>query len=145
MARALAANPSIILMDEPFGAVDEQTRLQLQQELLQIHARFGQTILFVTHDIHEAFRLGDRIVLIDEGKILQAGSKEELVFEPASERVSSFLGTKGFSALLDDELLCDLHAQVQSGSFDPDLCLQRLAAIKGPALKAGPSASDRSP
>ena len=138
VARALAAEPSIILMDEPFGAVDEQTRTQLQEQLLSIHRRFGQTILFVTHDIHEAFKLGTRIVLIDEGKILQDGSKEELVFCPASDRVSAFLGLKGFSALFDETLLGELYEQVKSGELDALHCLRLLGQMKKDQHEAGP-------
>ena len=74
VARALAADPPIVLMDEPFGAVDPITRKQLQAELRRIQAEVQKTIVFVTHDISEAFSLGDRIVLMSEGRIVQNGT-----------------------------------------------------------------------
>ncbi|MDD3928834.1 MAG: ABC transporter ATP-binding protein [Sphaerochaeta sp.] len=126
VARALAADPSIILMDEPFGAVDEQTRSQLQDQLKRIHRQFGQTILFVTHDIHEAFRLADRIVLIHEGTILQDGSPVDLVFHPRDEAVSTFLGKRGFSALLDQMVMDKLYTRLQAGTLDVDLLVSQL-------------------
>ncbi len=126
VARALAANPSIILMDEPFGAVDEQTRTQLQDQLKNIHRKLGQTILFVTHDIHEAFRLGTRIVLIHDGRIVQDGTAEDLVFRPQHPFVRSFLGKKGFSALFDEAVLAALYPLVLQGELDMQGCLALL-------------------
>nr|WP_321264966.1 ATP-binding cassette domain-containing protein [uncultured Sphaerochaeta sp.] len=120
VARALAANPSIILMDEPFGAVDEQTRTQLQDQLKEIHNKLHQTILFVTHDIHEAFRLGTKIVLISDGKIIQEGTKEDLVFHPKHPFVRSFLGLKGFSALFDEQVMAKLYHRIEKGELSMD-------------------------
>ncbi len=128
VARALAAEPSIILMDEPFGAVDEQTRTQLQDQLKRIHRQFGQTILFVTHDIHEAFRLADRIVLIHEGHIIQEGTPEELVFHPKEESVRTFLGKRGLSALLEERVMDGLYDRLQTGMLDVD---QLVSPLKG--------------
>lgn len=128
VARALAAEPSIILMDEPFGAVDEQTRTQLQDQLKRIHRQFGQTILFVTHDIHEAFRLADRIVLIHEGHIIQEGTPEELVFHPKEESVRTFLGKRGLSALLEERVINGLYDRLQTGMLDVD---QLVSPLKG--------------
>lgn len=128
VARALAAEPSIILMDEPFGAVDEQTRTQLQDQLKRIHRQFGQTILFVTHDIHEAFRLADRIVLIHEGHIIQEGTPEELVFHPKEESVRTFLGKRGLSALLEERVINGLYERLQTGVLDVD---QLVFPLKG--------------
>ncbi len=132
VARALAAEPSIILMDEPFGAVDEQTRSQLQDQLKRIHHQFGQTILFVTHDIHEAFRLADRIVLIHEGRIIQEGTREELVFHPKDEAVRSFLGKRGFSALLDQMVMDKLYMRLQAGTLDVDELVSQLRGDASP-------------
>ncbi|HEV2128976.1 MAG TPA: ATP-binding cassette domain-containing protein [Thermomicrobiales bacterium] len=92
VARALAADADIILMDEPFGAVDPITRNQLQRWLRQIQAEVHKTIVFVTHDINEAFLLGDRIVLMNNGAIEQNGTPEELLREPASDFVREFIG-----------------------------------------------------
>jgi osmoprotectant transport system ATP-binding protein len=92
VARALAADADIILMDEPFGAVDPITRNQLQRWLRHIQAEVHKTIVFVTHDINEAFLLGDRIVLMNNGKIEQNGTPAALLREPASTFVREFIG-----------------------------------------------------
>ena len=100
VARALAADPEIILMDEPFGAVDEITRNSLQDELFKISSALHKTIIFVTHDIEEAFKLGSRIALLNKGKIVQDGTKEELIFFPQAKFVEDFFGCKNFAAFL---------------------------------------------
>ncbi|MGH2614842.1 MAG: ABC transporter ATP-binding protein [Thermomicrobiales bacterium] len=92
VARALAADPPIVLMDEPFGAVDPITRKQLQRELRRIQAEVRKTIVFVTHDISEAFLLGDRIVLMAEGRIVQNGTPADLLRNPADPFVTAFIG-----------------------------------------------------
>ena len=84
VARALAADPEILLMDEPFGALDAITREALQQELLALRARIGKTIMFVTHDILEALTLGDRIAVMHEGRLQQVGTPAELLQAPAN-------------------------------------------------------------
>ncbi len=112
VARALAADPPIILMDEPFGAVDEVTRSQLQQEMLNIHKELKKTILFVTHDIHEAMTLASKIVLMNQGKIEQEASPVDLVLSPANDFVRSFLGSKGFTSILDSQIVNDLYQRL---------------------------------
>lgn len=87
IARALAASPELLLMDEPFGAVDEITRAQLQNEIKKIHNETGITIMFVTHDISEALKLGTKVMVMNGGKIEQYASPEETVKNPASEFV----------------------------------------------------------
>jgi osmoprotectant transport system ATP-binding protein len=101
VARALAADPEIILMDEPFGAVDELTRRSLQDEIQNIHRKLGKTIVFVTHDIEEAIKLGNRIVLLNEGEIEQLGTKKELIFSPKNDFVRNFFGNRNFVAYLN--------------------------------------------
>ena len=93
IARALAARPEILLMDEPFGAVDEITRGQLQQEICRIHEDRGITILFVTHDIEEALKLGSRVLILDQGKIEQYAAPEEILQNPATEFVKQLVGS----------------------------------------------------
>lgn len=88
IARALAAAPEILLMDEPFGAVDEITRGQLQKEIQRIHRESGITILFVTHDIGEALKLGTRVLVLDQGAVQQCDAPEEVLHHPATEFVS---------------------------------------------------------
>ncbi len=90
--RALAADPSIILMDEPFGALDPITRDVMQEEVRTLQRKLGKTIVFVTHDMNEALKLSDEIVFMDQGKILQKASPEEILENPANETVKEFLG-----------------------------------------------------
>jgi osmoprotectant transport system ATP-binding protein len=92
LARALAANPTTMLMDEPFGALDAITRTRLQGELKAIHRRLGQTILFVTHDIEEAVRLADRIAVMRAGKVVQYDDPLRIVMHPADDFVSDLVG-----------------------------------------------------
>ncbi len=92
VARALAADPEVLLMDEPFGALDPITRASLQAELARIHRLSGKTIVLVTHDIDEALRLATRIVMLDHGRIVQAGTPAELLAHPANDRVAEFIG-----------------------------------------------------
>ena len=91
LARALAASPDILLMDEPFGAVDEITRKQLQQEIKGIHQKLGVTIFFVTHDIREAMKLGTRVLIMDQGKIMQEGSPSQIRDHPKEGFVRELL------------------------------------------------------
>jgi osmoprotectant transport system ATP-binding protein len=91
-ARALANNPDIILMDEPFSALDPITREQLQNELLSLQEELHKTIVFVTHDIDEAIKLGDRIAVMSEGRIIQFDTPEEILKNPVNSFVESFVG-----------------------------------------------------
>ena len=93
VARALAADPNILLMDEPFGAVDPIVRRDLQDQLLELQQRLGKTILLVTHDVDEAFRLGDQVVLLKTGGVVaQAGTPEQIMASPADDFVRDFIG-----------------------------------------------------
>jgi len=89
VARALAADPAYLLMDEPFGALDALSRETLQQELLSLKRRLKKTIIFVTHDIFEALLLGDRIAILHEGNLQQIGTKKEVLASPATEFVQN--------------------------------------------------------
>jgi osmoprotectant transport system ATP-binding protein len=90
--RALAASPDVILMDEPFSALDPMTRLGLQDDIKRIQQDLGNTIVFVTHDMDEALKLADTIIFIESGRIVQMGSPEDLLAAPATELVRKFLG-----------------------------------------------------
>ena len=92
VARALASDPPIILMDEPFSALDPITREQLQDELLHLQSAMKKTIVFVTHDMDEALKLADLVVLMKDGQIAQAAPGDDILREPASEFVRSFIG-----------------------------------------------------
>ncbi|MEW8993265.1 ATP-binding cassette domain-containing protein [Clostridium sp.] len=92
LARALAASPEILLMDEPFGAVDEITRKLLQEEILRIYKELSVTIVFITHDIKEALKLGTRVLVMDKGKIIQIGSPAEIKENPKTDFVRKLIG-----------------------------------------------------
>ena len=93
LARALATDPAILLMDEPFGALDAITRSRMQAELLRIQRGVRKTVVFVTHDVDEAFRLGSLIAVMSEGRLVQAGTPAELLTRPADDFVRRLLGT----------------------------------------------------
>ncbi len=116
VARALAADPDVLLMDEPFGALDPIARSGLQTELSRIHRATGKTIVFVTHDIDEALMLATRIVLIDGGRIVQAGMPHALLKAPANDFVRDFLGRDDLGLkLLSTEKVID---HMRAGDFD---------------------------
>lgn len=92
VARALAADPQVLLMDEPFGALDPVTRGALQQEMTRIHRLLGRTIVLVTHDIDEALRLAEHLVLMDGGGVVQQGTPLEMLTAPANDFVQAFFG-----------------------------------------------------
>jgi osmoprotectant transport system ATP-binding protein len=92
VARALAADPEVLLMDEPFGAVDPLTREVLQQEMLRVHRQTGKTIVFVTHDMDEALKLASRIAILNKGRLVQYDRPIELLTQPADDFVGSFIG-----------------------------------------------------
>ncbi len=93
VARALAADPSILLMDEPFGAVDPLTREILQTEFLEIQNRVKKTIVFITHDLDEAIKLADKLIIMKDGKIIQDDSPDRILTEPKNQFIRDFIGT----------------------------------------------------
>ncbi len=105
LARALAAEPEIVLLDEPFGALDPLTRDHLQQEFQRIRAELGLTVVFVTHDMVEALLLGDRIAVLDEGRLIQVGTPGELLGSPATPRVAELMETPRRQAQVVDRFL----------------------------------------
>ncbi|WP_439690677.1 ABC transporter ATP-binding protein [Curtobacterium sp. SP.BCp] len=93
VARGLAVDPNVLLMDEPFGAVDPLVRNDLQDELIRLQRELGKTVVFVTHDIDEAFKLGDQVVILKKGgEIAQQGTPAEILAEPADDFVANFIG-----------------------------------------------------
>ncbi len=92
VARALGADPPILLMDEPFGAIDPINRVELQAEFLKIQEKIRKTIIFVTHDIYEAIKMGDRIVLMKQGKLVQYDTPSNILYRPKDEFVEGFVG-----------------------------------------------------
>ena len=100
VARALAADPDVLLMDEPFAAVDPITRDALQSELIRVHRATGKTIVFVTHDIEEALRLATVIAIMDRGRLAQTGTPLDIIEHPASDFVRDFVGVQGIGLKL---------------------------------------------
>lgn len=106
--RALAADPPVILMDEPFGALDPITRDGLQDEFKALQKKLKKTIIFVTHDMDEAVKMADRIVFMRDGKILQAAAPEEMLRHPADPMISEFLGRHSYSSSGEDMICGDV-------------------------------------
>ncbi|MBS4220563.1 glycine betaine/L-proline ABC transporter ATP-binding protein [Bacillus sp. FJAT-49711] len=100
LARALANDPDILLMDEAFSALDPLIRKDMQNELLQLHDEMGKTIIFITHDLDEALRIGDRIALMKDGEIVQVGSPEEILMNPSNQYVERFVEDVDLSKVL---------------------------------------------
>jgi osmoprotectant transport system ATP-binding protein len=145
VARALAADPDVLLMDEPFGALDPGTREAIQDEFLRLHARLGKAVVIVTHDIAEAGKLAGDIVLMDRGQIIQQGSLKDLLLRPAGERVRAFLGRQGqglaLEALRLEHLLPDLSQVPVTANpirLSPDI---RLGQVLVAVVDAGDNAT----
>lgn len=128
LARALAADPPVLLMDEPFGALDAVTRAGITHEFSQLEVLKNKTIVLVTHDIREAFDLGNKILLMDKGKIVQEGTPADLLFNPVNSFVSSFFEDQRMQLELNAVLLKDIwpflplnnYAEVKNDTIDVD-------------------------
>lgn len=118
-ARALAADPAIMLMDEPFGAIDPITRVKLQDEFRQILKKVSKTVVIVTHDLDEAIKMGDRIAIMRDGRLLQYDTPEAILAKPANDFVESFLG--------------------------PDRAIKRLSLIPASSVMGGPAGQPSGP
>ncbi len=130
VARALAADPPVLLMDEPFGAVDPITRASLQDELIRLHAEIGTTIVFVTHDFAEAVKLGDRIaVLGDQSSIQQYDTPEAILANPATEMVEGFVGKGALLQQLGLKRVRDVHLEQRPTAHENDPVDQLARAI----------------
>ena len=114
LARALAADPPVLLMDEPFGALDAITRKSITQEFSSIEVLKSKTIVLVTHDIGEAFELGDRILLMDKGKIVQQGRSIDLLFHPESQFVNDFFSSQKMLLELHSVYLKDIFQNLEN-------------------------------
>ena len=112
LARALVADPAVLLMDEPFGALDNVTRSKIHAEFKALDELKRKTIIMVTHDVQEAFELGDRICLMDKGKIVQNGTPAELLFKPKNKFVSDFLHEQRLQLEFKSVLLSDIKQEI---------------------------------
>jgi osmoprotectant transport system ATP-binding protein len=145
VARALAADPPIILMDEPFGAVDPITRKQLQRELRRIQGEVRKTIVFVTHDIGEAFLLADRIVLMLDGRVVQNGSPADLLRRPSDPFVTTFIGEDRGLRALQYTNLAELASPLSGAPAADGLILPGAISVLEAARelgRQGPAAGD---
>jgi len=118
LARALALDPDILLMDEAFSALDPLIRSDMQDELLELQSRVKKTIVFISHDLDEAFKLGDRIVLMKDGEIVQEGTAEDILAKPANEYVERFVEGIDISKVLTAESV--MHRPQEVASFKND-------------------------
>ena len=147
VARALAARPALLLMDEPFGALDPLTRQALQQTLLDLQQSQRCTTVLVTHDIDEALRLGDQLVLLDQGRVLQAGTPLQLLAQPASAQVADFLGRAALGQRLLGQrqvggLLRPGEAAVGDGLRPGQSLLDAMSAFLAQGVEALPVVGD---
>lgn len=115
LARALANDPDVLLMDEAFSALDPLIRKDMQDELLQLHNDMGKTIIFITHDLDEALRIGDRILLMKDGEVIQIGTPEEILMNPSNEYVERFVEDVDLS-----KVLTAAHIMKQADSVQVD-------------------------
>lgn len=124
IARAMAADPSVMLMDEPFGAIDAITRQNLQDELIKIQKKLHKTILFVTHDVNEAFKLGDKIIIMNEGRIQQFDTANNIVFNPANDYVSKLVSSDNIlqrlKLLKAESIMIPVNSQIEGTDYRVD-------------------------
>ncbi len=124
LARAIATNPTILLMDEPFSALDPLIRRQLQDQFMELSAKLHKTTIFITHDLDEAIRIGDRIAIMKDGRIVQIGAPEEIVINPADDYVADFVaGISKLNLVYAHSVMQPIEAYVQE---------------KGPPSKSAP-------
>lgn len=126
LARALATDPAILLMDEAFSALDPLIRRNMQDELIELHDKLQKTIVFVTHDLDEALRLGDRIAIMKDGEVVQVGTPEEILSNPSNEYVASFLNGIDRSKVMTCESLMKRPEMVINQKTGPRTALKML-------------------
>jgi osmoprotectant transport system ATP-binding protein len=134
--RALAADPDILLMDEPFSALDPISREKLQDDILNLQRRINKTIVFVTHDMQEAIKLGDRICIMKDGEIVQVGTPKEIINNPVNEFVRDFVGMQGVT-VKEDVQLENIIDQILSShtSSSPSYIIPAAASLKEALLR----------
>jgi len=141
VARALGADPEVLLMDEPFGAIDPITRVDLQNEFLKIQQDIRKTIVFVTHDIYEAIKMGDKIALMNRGELVQFDTPFNILFQPSDSFVSSFVGRdralKGLQLIKGKEVMREVELSIGAsetveelkGRLSPDQIRDELPVV----------------
>lgn len=133
VARAMAADPPIMLMDEPFGAVDPIVRIRLQDEFLSLQQRLSKTICFVTHDINEAIKMGDYLIIFNQGRLVQMGHPIDVLISPADDFVLSLIGDDRGVKILDltkSEALMDPADKISEDLPDSGCVVQSIQPVK---------------
>lgn len=128
LARALANDPEVLLMDEAFSALDPLIRKEMQDELMELQSRMQKTILFITHDLDEALRLGDRIALMRDGEIVQIGTPEEILVSPANDYVEKFVEDVDRSKILTAQHIMKRPETINIDRHGPRVALERMRA-----------------
>ena len=126
LARALANDPEILLMDEAFSALDPLIRREMQDELLDMQEKMNKTIIFITHDLNEALRIGNHIALMKDGEIMQIGTGEEILTNPANDYVEKFVEDVDRSRVLTAENIMDRPTTLKIGKDGPNVALRRM-------------------
>lgn len=138
VARALAADPPVMLMDEPFGALDPITRSKLQNEFLHIQEKLKKTIIFVTHDIDEAIKMGDRIVVMQQGKIVQQGTPDDILSTPENEFVENLVGgnrsIKRLNLITCNEVMHDTYSVNMNTPVEEAVAIMKQNNVKTIAI-----------
>lgn len=129
LARALANDPDVLLMDEAFSALDPLIRKEMQDELMDLQAKMKKTILFITHDLDEALRLGDRIALMKDGSIVQIGTPEEILVKPADDYVEKFVEDVDRSKILTAQHIMKRAETVNIENHGPRVALERMREV----------------
>lgn len=141
VARALASDPHILLMDEPFGAVDPINRLRLQRQFKEIQKKLKKTVVFVTHDIDEALLLADRICIMNKGEIVQIDSPENVIFKPKNDFIKDFFRREGVLTILSRKLAVD-YAEPDNLKEEP---LDKESSLRDALVYMLASGKDRAP
>ena len=126
LARALANDPEILLMDEAFSALDPLIRRDMQDELLEMQEKMHKTIIFITHDLNESLRIGDRIAIMKDGEVVQVGTGEEILTNPANDYVERFVEDVDRSKVLTAENIMARPQTVRLGQSGPRVALNRM-------------------
>jgi len=129
LARALANNPEVLLMDEAFSALDPLIRVQMQDELLALQSKMKKTIVFITHDLSEAIKLGDRIAIMKDGEVVQVGTSEEILTEPANDYVARFVENVDRSKIITaSSLMIDKPLVARLKKEGPEVLIRKMRA-----------------
>ena len=134
LARALTTDPDSLLMDEPFGSLDPLIRREIQEELIQLQRSVNKTIIFITHDLHEALKLGDRIAIMKDGRFVQVGTPEQIVSKPADDYVASFIQDVDLGRVITAGFISHPVEPLPMQEYSPAAALRQLEASNAAAI-----------